>query len=50
MCTYEGSVKNPPALTGNVMEGMNLLKVTCTHIWDYHNAVPLCYQCILTQK
>jgi hypothetical protein len=26
---------------GNIMEGMNLFKVHCTHVWNYHSEVPL---------
>jgi hypothetical protein len=25
----------------NIMEGMNLFKVLCTHVWNYHNETPL---------
>jgi hypothetical protein len=26
---------------GNIVEGMRLLKVHCTHLWNYHNEIPL---------
>jgi hypothetical protein len=26
-----------------LIEGVNLLKVHCTHLWNYHNEAPLYY-------
>jgi hypothetical protein len=28
---------------GNIIEGVNLFKVHCTHIWNYHNETPTFY-------
>jgi hypothetical protein len=34
---------------GNIMDGMNLFKPPCTHVWNYSNEIPF-HQCMIIQK
>jgi hypothetical protein len=35
---------------GNIMEEVHLFKVYCTHLWNYHNELPSCYQHMLIKN